>query len=495
MKYLQTATGEWEVVIGLEVHAQVISNAKLFSDASTKFGVAPNENVSFVDAALPGVLPTINSFCIDQTIKTGIGLNGTINLVSHFDRKNYFYADLPQGYQISQYDNPIISNGYVEIETEDGGYKKINLERIHLEQDAGKSIHDQHPTQSYIDLNRCGIGLMEIVTKPDMRNAAEVSAFLHQLRSILRYLKTCDGNMDEGSMRADVNVSVHRPETPYGTRVEIKNVNSIKFIVSAIDFEVNRQIEILDSGGVIDQETRLFDAASGKTFVMRSKEDAQDYRYFPEPDLPPLRLQQSRIDAIRATIPELPRAKVQRFQRELGLSFYDATTIVAEVEIADFYEKALVANSNDINPDAVDEDFAKLLANWLVVELFSLLNRNGNSISESKVSAENLGELVMLIKTDVISGKIAKDVLTIIWETGKNPATIVEEQGLRQITSVEAIESALREALSEHIDKVAEYKNGKDKLFGFFVGQAMKKTEGKANPQMLNDILKKLLSE
>jgi aspartyl-tRNA(Asn)/glutamyl-tRNA(Gln) amidotransferase subunit B len=489
MKYLQTATGAWEVVIGLEVHAQVISNAKLFSSASTKFGVSPNENVSFVDAALPGVLPTINSFCVDQAIKTGLGLNGNVNLVSHFDRKNYFYADLPQGYQISQYEHPIISGGYVEIEIEDGECKKINLERIHLEQDAGKSIHDQHPTLSYIDLNRSGIALMEIVTKPDIRNAAEVSTFLHQLRSILRYLKTCDGNMDEGSMRADVNVSVHRPDTPYGTRVEVKNVNSIKFMASAVDFEVNRQIEILESGGAIDQETRLFDSASGRTIVMRSKEDAQDYRYFPEPDLPPLLLQQSRIDAIRANLPELPLEKVRRFQQDLGLSSYDARSIVAEVEVADFYEKALAAGSG-----TRDKDFAKILANWLIVELFSLLNRDGQTIGESKVSAEDLAELVMLIRIDVISGKIAKDVLSMMWESGKRPSVIVEEQGLRQITSPDAIEAALGEVFAENADKVAEYKSGKDKLFGFFVGQAMKKTQGKANPQLLNDILKKMLS-
>ncbi|MDR3155632.1 MAG: Asp-tRNA(Asn)/Glu-tRNA(Gln) amidotransferase subunit GatB [Holosporaceae bacterium] len=487
MQYVQTSSGVWEVVIGLEVHAQVISESKLFSSASTKFGVGPNENVSFVDAALPGVLPVANSFCIDQAIKTGLGLNGNINLVSRFDRKNYFYADLPQGYQISQYDHPIISGGYVEIETKDG-LKKINLERIHLEQDAGKSMHDQHPTQSYIDLNRSGIALMEIVTKPDMRNAAEVSAFLHQLRSILRYLKTCDGNMDEGSMRADVNVSLHRPEDPFGTRVEIKNVNSIKFMMSAIDFEVNRQVEILESGGIIDQETRLFDAASGKTFVMRSKEDAQDYRYFPEPDLPPLVLQQSRVDAIRATIPELPMAKVRRFQQNFGLSHYDASTIASEAEIANFYEEALAVGSMN-----VDRDFAKLLANWLVVELFSLLNKEGLSICSGKVSAENFGKLVMLIKTNVISGKIAKEVLAMMWETGKLPADIVKEQGLKQITSTDTIESALREVLAENADKVAEYKSGKDKLFGFFVGQAMKKMQGKANPQVLNDVLKRLL--
>ena len=486
-KYIETATGKWEAVIGLEVHAQVISESKLFSSSSTKFGAAPNENVSFVDAALPGVLPVINSFCVDQAIKTGLGLNGAVNLVSRFDRKNYFYADLPQGYQISQYKYPIISGGYIDIEKSDGNIRRVNLERIHIEQDAGKSIHDQSPTKSFIDLNRAGITLMEIVTKPDMRSAEEVTIFLQKLRAILRYLKTCDGNMEEGSMRADVNVSIHRPDEEYGTRAEIKNVNSFKFIAAAIDFEIERQIGILESGGTVDQETRLFDTASGQTKVMRSKEDAQDYRYFPEPDLPPLTLTEERIEKIRKTIPELPDAKTARLQREFDLPHYDAALISAESETADYYEKAL----DSVNSPT--KDFAKMLANWMLGELFSFLNKSGKNISESNISAENLAELVNLIKTDVISGKIAKEVLELMWDNGKSPAQVVEEKGLKQITSVEAIEEVAKQVLAENADKVTEYKSGKDKLFGFFVGQTMKKTEGKANPKILNEILRKLL--
>ena len=486
-KYIKTATGKWEAVIGLEVHAQVISESKLFSSSSTKFGAAPNENVSFVDAALPGVLPVINSFCVDQAIKTGLGLNGTVNLVSRFDRKNYFYADLPQGYQISQYKYPIISGGYIDIEKSDGNIRRVNLERIHIEQDAGKSIHDQSPTKSFIDLNRAGITLMEIVTKPDMRSAEEVTIFLQKLRAILRYLKTCDGNMEEGSMRADVNVSIHRPDEEYGTRAEIKNVNSFKFIAAAIDFEIERQIGILESGGTVDQETRLFDTASGQTKVMRSKEDAQDYRYFPEPDLPPLTLTEERIERIRKTIPELPDAKTARLQREFDLPHYDAALISAESETADYYEKAL----DSVNSPT--KDFAKMLANWMLGELFSFLNKSGKNISESNISAENLAELVNLIKTDVISGKIAKEVLELMWDNGKSPAQVVEEKGLKQITSVDTIEEVAKQVLAENADKVTEYKSGKDKLFGFFVGQTMKKTEGKANPKILNEILRKLL--
>ena len=486
-KYIETATGKWEAVIGLEVHAQVISESKLFSSSSTKFGAAPNENVSFVDAALPGVLPVLNSFCVDQAIKTGLGLNGTVNLVSRFDRKNYFYADLPQGYQISQYKYPIISGGYIDIEKADGSIRRVNLERIHIEQDAGKSIHDQSPTKSFIDLNRAGITLMEIVTKPDMRSAEEVTVFLQKLRAILRYLKTCDGNMEEGSMRADVNVSIHRPGEAYGTRAEVKNVNSFKFIAAAIDFEIERQIGILESGGTVDQETRLFDTASGQTRVMRSKEDAQDYRYFPEPDLPPLVLTEERIERIRKTIPELPDAKTARLQREFDLPHYDAALISAESETADYYERALDSVKSPT------KDFAKMLANWMLGELFSCLNKSGKSISESNISAENLAELVNLIKTDVISGKIAKEVLELMWESGKSPAQIVEEKGLKQITSADAIEEVAKQVLAENTDKVAEYKSGKDKLFGFFVGQTMKKTEGKANPKILNEILRKLL--
>ncbi len=487
--YIETESGKWEVVIGLEIHAQVISNSKLFSSASTKFGAGPNENVSYVDAALPGVLPVINSFCVDQAIRTGLGLNAEINKVSFFDRKNYFYADLPQGYQITQFFHPIISGGYIDIEKEDGQTRRVNLHHIHIEQDAGKSIHDQSPVKSFIDLNRSGIALMEIVTQPDMRSAEEVAMFLQKLRSILRYLKTCDGNMDEGSMRADVNISVHRPGTPYGTRAEVKNVNSIKFIATAVNYEIERQINILENGGEVDQETRLFDSAKGVTRTMRSKEDAQDYRYFPEPDLPPLVLEQSRIDELKKTIPELPDAKSKRFQKDYDLPKYDAELISSEMEIADYYERALTAVT-----EVSDKSVAKLLSNWLLGELFAQLNKSGKSISESDISAEDFAELVMLIKNDVISGKIAKEVLELMWNEKKKASVIVEEKGLKQITSTNEIKKSLQIVLDENQDKVAEYKSGKEKLFGFFIGQAMKKTGGKANPKMLNEILRELLN-
>jgi aspartyl-tRNA(Asn)/glutamyl-tRNA(Gln) amidotransferase subunit B len=485
--YIETESGKWEVVIGLEIHAQIISNSKLFSSASTKFGAGPNENVSYVDAALPGVLPVINSFCVDQAIRTGLGLNAEINKVSFFDRKNYFYADLPQGYQITQYFHPIISGGYIDIERENGESHRVNIHHIHIEQDAGKSIHDQSPVKSFIDLNRSGIALMEIVTQPDMRSAEDAALFLQKLRSILRYLKTCDGNMDEGSMRADVNISVHRPDTPYGTRAEVKNVNSIKFIATAVEYEIERQIHIIENGGEVEQETRLFDSAKGVTRTMRSKEDAQDYRYFPEPDLPPLVLGQSRIDELKKTIPELPDAKSKRLQQDYDLPKYDAELISSEMEIADYYEKALSATKTS------DKAVAKLLSNWLLGELFAQLNKSGKSISESDISAEDLAELVMLIKDEVISGKIAKEVLELMWNEKKKASVIVEEKGLKQITSTDEIKKSLQAVLDENQDKVAEYKSGKEKLFGFFIGQAMKKTGGKANPKMLNEILRELL--
>jgi len=486
--YIETESGKWEVVIGLEIHAQIISNSKLFSSASTKFGAGPNENVSYVDAALPGVLPVINSFCVDQAIRTGIGLNAEINKVSFFDRKNYFYADLPQGYQITQYFHPIISGGYIDIEKDDGETRRVNIHHIHIEQDAGKSIHDQNPMKSFIDLNRSGIALMEIVTQPDMRSAEEAALFLQKLRTILRYLKTCDGNMDEGSMRADVNISVHRPDTPYGTRAEVKNVNSIKFIAMAVEYEIERQIHILENGGEVDQETRLFDSTKGTTRTMRSKEDAQDYRYFPEPDLPPLILEQSRIDELKKTIPELPDAKSKRLQQDYDLPKYDAELISSEIEIADYYEKALAATKT------ADKTVAKLLSNWLLGELFAQLNKSGKSISESDISSEDLAELVMLIKNNIISGKIAKEVLELMWNEKKKASVIVEEKGLKQITSTDEIKKFLQAVLDENQDKVAEYKSGKEKLFGFFIGQAMKKTGGKANPKMLNEILRELLN-
>ncbi|MBE6446915.1 MAG: Asp-tRNA(Asn)/Glu-tRNA(Gln) amidotransferase subunit GatB [Alphaproteobacteria bacterium] len=487
--YIETSTGKWEVVIGLEIHAQIISNSKLFSSASAAFGGNPNEHVCYVDAALPGTLPVLNSYCVDQAIKTGLGLNATINKISFFDRKNYFYADLPPGYQITQFSHPIISGGYIDLEKDDGSVHRINLHHIHIEQDAGKSIHDQNPTKTYIDLNRAGVGLMEIVTEPDMRSAEEAATFLQKLRSILRYLKTCDGNMDEGSMRADVNVSVHRPDTPYGTRAEVKNVNSVKFLATAINYEIDRQISILESGGEVEQETRLFDSGKGITRTMRSKEDAQDYRYFPEPDLPPLILEQSRVDAIAETIPELPDMKSHRLQETYDLPKYDANLISSEIEIASFYEKALLATKSE------DKDVAKLLSNWMLGDLFSLLNKNNTYILDSKISSEALAELVMLIKNEVISGKIAKEVIELMWSEQKTASAIVEEKGLKQITCSDSIKASLREVLSEHSEKVAEYKSGKDKLFGFFVGQAMKKTQGKANPKILNDILKEMLTE
>lgn len=486
--YIESETGQWEVVIGLEIHAQIISKSKLFSSASTKFGSNPNENVSFVDAALPGVLPVINSFCVDQAIRTGLGLEAEINKVSFFDRKNYFYADLPQGYQITQYFHPIISGGHIDIEKEDGEIRRVNIHHIHIEQDAGKSIHDQSPVKSFIDLNRSGIALMEIVTEPDMRSAGEVALFLQKLRSILRYLRTCDGNMDEGSMRADVNISVHRPGTPYGTRAEVKNVNSIKFITTAVNYEIDRQINILESGGEVDQETRLFDSTKGITRTMRSKEDAQDYRYFPEPDLPPLILTQERIDNLKKTIPELPDAKSRRLQQDYDLPKYDSELISSEMEIADYYERALAATKSE------DKDVAKLLSNWLLGDFFALLNKSGKTIAESHISAEDLAELVMLIKDEVISGKIAKEVLETMWSDKKKASLIVEEKGLKQITSTEEIKKALQMVLDEHQDKVQEYRSGKDKLFGFFIGQAMKKTGGRANPKKLNEILKSLLN-
>lgn len=482
MSYIETSIGLWEAVIGLEVHAQVISKAKLFSSASTKFGAMPNENVSFVDAALPGTLPVINEFCIDQAIKTGLGLNATINKVSHFDRKNYFYPDLPQGYQISQFKHPIVSNGIVSVVTEDGSKHDIRIERIHLEQDAGKSIHDQHPSKSLIDLNRAGIALMEIVTMPDMRTAEEAALFLKKLRSIFRYLKTCDGNMEEGSMRADVNISVHRPNSPFGTRVEVKNVNSIKFLAQAVTFEINRQIDLIESGKEVDQETRLFNSATGETRLMRSKEDAQDYRYFPDPDLPALIIDQERIDRIKSEIPELPDQKCERFQNEYELPKYDAELISSEMELAMFYESAVSHTDQS-------KESAKLVSNWLLGEVFAFLNKDGLDITRSPITPEQLAELIGLISDGIISSKIAKEVFEILWETGTSPKKIVEEKGLVQISDKDQIRSEIVSVLNSNSDKVTEYKSGKDKLFGFFVGQIMKKTGGKLNPKLLNEIL------
>lgn len=486
---IQGETGPWEVVIGMEVHAQISSNAKLFSGASTTFGADPNNQVSFVDAAFPGMLPVINDYCVKQAIKTGLGLHATINELSIFDRKNYFYPDLPAGYQISQLYHPIVGEGYLEIEAEEGKPKRIGIERLHLEQDAGKSIHDQHPKKSYIDLNRAGVALMEIVSKPDIRSKEEAMDYMRRLRSLLRYLGTCDGNMEQGSLRADVNISLRRPGESLGTRAEIKNVNSIRFIGQAIDYEIARQMEILESGGKVDQETRLFDPVKFETRSMRSKEEAHDYRYFPDPDLPPLRLEPGLIDEIRSSLPELPDAKKKRFMDTLGLSSYDASLLVSEAENADFFEQALGAIKEKTDKTA------KLTANWLIVELFAALNKDSLSISDSKVSPAGLAGLVELISNGTISGKIAKDVFADMWETGQGAADIVKSKGLEQVSDDAAIRDTIASVLAANPDMVTEYKSGKDKLFGFFVGQVMKAMQGKGNPQLINDILKEMLSQ
>ena len=471
-------TGDWEVVIGMEVHAQVTSKSKLFSGSSAQFGAEPNQHVSLVDAAMPGMLPVINEECVRQAIRTGLGINAQINLTSVFDRKNYFYADLPQGYQISQFQHPIVGEGEVVIELKDGRQHVIGIERIHLEQDAGKSMHDQHPTQSYIDLNRSGVALMEIVSRPDIRSAEQAGAYIKKLRSILRYLGTCDGNMEEGSMRADVNVSVRRPGEPLGTRTETKNLNSVRFIMQAIDYEVERQIEILEDGGKIDQETRLFDTSTGTTRAMRSKEDAHDYRYFPDPDLLPLTVSQEFVDNLKADLPELPDQIKQRMVTEYGLSSYDASVLTEERETAAFYEAASAGHDR------------KLVANWMSVELFGALNKAGKSLSECPVLPQQLGALVGLISDGTISGKIAKDVFADMFETGKDPADIIEEKSLKQVSDTGAIEAMIDDVLAANQDKVAEYKSGKDKLFGFFVGQTMKLSKGQANPALVNQLLK-----
>jgi aspartyl-tRNA(Asn)/glutamyl-tRNA(Gln) amidotransferase subunit B len=479
-KLLKGETGDWEVVIGLEVHAQVSSNAKLFSGASAQYGAGPNENVSLVDAAMPGMLPVINRYCVEQAVKTGLGLNAKINLWSRFDRKNYFYPDLPQGYQISQYKDPIVGEGAVEVELDGGETITVGVERLHLEQDAGKSIHDLSPRESYVDLNRSGVALMEIVSKPDMRSAEEAAAYYSKLRTIVRYLGACDGNMDEGSMRADVNVSVRRPGAKFGTRTETKNVNSIRYVKQVVDYEARRQIEVLERGGTIDQETRLFNVATGETRTMRSKEDAQDYRYFPDPDLLPLELDAAFVERIRASLPELPDAKKHRFMKDYGLSAYDAAVLSQDREKADYFET--VAKGRD----------GKLAANWVTTELFGALNKAGREIAQSPIKAPMLGKLVALISDGVISGRIAKDVFAIMLETGGDPATIVEERGLKQVTDTGAIEKAVDAIIAANPDQAATVKD-KPKTFGWFVGQVMKATGGKANPAAVNDILKKKL--
>ena len=473
------ATGDWEVIIGLEVHAQVASKSKLFSGSSTAFGAEPNAHVSLVDAAMPGMLPVINEECVAQAIRTGLGLKAGINLKSVFDRKNYFYPDLPQGYQISQYKQPIVGEGEVEIDV-DGEAITVGIERLHLEQDAGKSIHDQHPEYSYVDLNRSGVALMEIVSKPDLRSAKQAQAYVTKLRTILRYLGTCDGDMDKGNMRADVNVSVRRPGEPFGTRCEIKNVNSIRFIGQAVDTEARRQIDIIEEGGSIDQETRLFDPGRGETRSMRSKEEAHDYRYFPDPDLLPLEFTQSYVDDLAEDLPELPDEKRARFMEEYGLSPYDASVLVAERENAAYFED--VAKGRD----------GKLAANWVINELFGRLNKETKDISESPVSAEQLGSVIDLIASKTISGKIAKDLFEIVWTEGGDPAKIVEERGMKQVTDTGAIEKAVDEIIAANPDKVEKVKT-KPNLLGWFVGQVMKASKGKANPEAVNEILRKKL--
>jgi aspartyl-tRNA(Asn)/glutamyl-tRNA(Gln) amidotransferase subunit B len=478
---LEGSTGAWEIVVGLEVHAQVISESKLFSGASATYGGAPNTHVSFVDAGFPGMLPVINRECVAQAVRTGLGLNAQINLWSRFDRKNYFYADLPNGYQISQFAHPIIGTGVVEIELQDGTIKQIGITRLHLEQDAGKSMHDQHPAKSVIDLNRAGVGLMEIVSEPDIRSPEEAGAYLRKIRQIVRYLGTCDGNMEEGSMRADVNVSVRKPGEDFRTRCEIKNVNSVRFVMHAVEAEAQRQIELWESGGTVTQETRLYDPARNETRSMRSKEDAHDYRYFPEPDLLPLVLDEQWVAELKAKLPELPDEKRKRFCAQYGITFYDAGVVTADQLTADFFET--VAKGRD----------ARLACNWITGDFFAALNRANATIETSPVSAAALGELIDLITDQTINGRIAKDVFEEMVKTGKMPGAIVNEKGLKQVTDTGAIESAVAAILAANPDKVAEYKAGKDKLFGFFVGQVMKAMQGKANPALVNDIIKQQL--
>jgi aspartyl-tRNA(Asn)/glutamyl-tRNA(Gln) amidotransferase subunit B len=478
--WIKGATGDWEIIIGLEVHAQVLSKAKLFSGASAEFGGEPNDHVSIVDAAMPGMLPVINEFCVEQAVRTGLGLKAQINNYSVFDRKNYFYPDLPQGYQISQFKQPVVGEGQVTVDLDEGKSIEVGVERLHLEQDAGKSLHDQHPSMSYVDLNRSGCALMEIVSRPDMRSADEAKAYVTKLRQIMRYLGTCDGNMEQGSMRADVNVSVRKPGAPFGTRCEIKNVNSIRFMGQAIEYEARRQIGVLEDGGKIDQETRLYDPKKGETRSMRSKEEAHDYRYFPDPDLLPLKLEQAWVDNIKATLPELPDDKRSRFMNAYGLSAYDASVLVAERASADFFET--VAKGRD----------GKLTANWVINEFFGRLNKEGKTIETTPVSASQLGGIVDLIAASTISGKIAKDVFEIVWTEGGDPAEIVEKRGLRQVTDMAAIEKAVDEIIAANPDKVRQVK-AKPTMLGWFVGQVMKSTGGKANPQSVNDLIRKKL--
>ncbi len=485
---IQGATGEWEVVIGLEVHAQITSASKLFSGADTTFGAEPNAQVSLIDAAMPGMLPVPNVECVRQAVRTGMAINAQINAWSRFDRKNYFYADLPQGYQISQLYHPIVGEGEIMVSLDekdpDAETKVIGVERIHIEQDAGKLMHDQHPTMSYVDLNRCGVALMEIVSKPDMRSPAEAGAYVKKLRSILRYVGSCDGNMEEGSMRADVNVSVRKPGAEFGTRTETKNVNSVRFVMQTIEIEAMRQIDVIESGGTVVQETRLFDAEKGETRSMRSKEDAHDYRYFPDPDLLPLELSDEFLAECRASLPELPDAKQARYQGELGLTAYAAAVLTADVETARWFEQLMAAGAEP-----------KAGANWLISDLFGALNRLGKTIDDSPVSPAQAAALLGLVKDGTLSGSLAKQVFEIMLETGDDPAKIVEEKGLKQTSDTGAIEAVIAEILAKNPGQLEQYRGGKENLFGFFVGQTMKAMAGKANPGVVNELLKKMLAD
>jgi aspartyl-tRNA(Asn)/glutamyl-tRNA(Gln) amidotransferase subunit B len=484
---IQGATGEWEVVIGLEVHAQVTSAAKLFSGASTEFGAEPNSHVALVDAAFPGMLPTPNMECIRQAVRTGMALDAKINSWSRFDRKNYFYADLPQGYQISQLYHPLVGEGEIVVDLDGGATKTIGVERIHVEQDAGKLMHDQHPDFSYVDLNRSGVALMEIVSRPDMRSPEEAGAYVRKLRAILRYVGSCDGNMEQGSMRADVNVSVRKPGGELGTRTETKNVNSVRFIMAVIEHEARRQVDLIEDGGAIVQETRLFDPDKGETRSLRSKEDAHDYRYFPDPDLLPLELSDDFLSDCRASLPELPDAKRARYEGELGLSAYNAAVLTADVTTARWFEELLAATGKS------GAEIGKAASNWVISDLFGALNRLGKDITESPVTPAQGAALLSLVADSTLSGTLAKQVFEIMLETGDDPDKIVEERGLKQTSDTGAIEAVIAEVMAANADKVAEYRGGKDKLFGFFVGQVMKAMAGKANPGVVNELLKKAL--
>ena len=483
MSLIEGRTGAWEVVIGLEVHAQITSQSKLFSGAATAFGAEPNSQVSPVDAAMPGMLPVLNGHAVAQAVRTGLGLRAEIKLHSVFERKNYFYPDLPPGYQISQYLDPIVGNGTVTLDLPDGSSREVGIERLHMEQDAGKSLHDQHPSKTYVDLNRAGVPLMEIVSKPDLRSAEEAGIYLHKLRSILRYLGTCDGNMEEGSLRCDVNLSVRKPGEPLGTRCEIKNLNSIRFVQQAIDVEAKRQVGVLEEGGEIEQETRLFDSARGTTRTMRTKEEAHDYRYFPDPDLLPLELDPAWVEDLRQALPELPDDKKQRFIDDFGLPAYDAGVLVAERETAEFYETVVAGGADP-----------KTAANWLTGEFFAALNKSGLEIAEAPVDAARLAGLLALIADGTISGRIAKEVFEAMWQSGKDAARIVEEKGLKQITDTGAIEAIVAKVVEDNPGQVEQFKGGNDKLIGWFVGQVMKASQGKANPKLVNDLLRKKLT-